>query len=497
MCSGWLARSAMAAAAAMMVCTGFVSRSAVADDRQVAREDDDPPGCTTAKGEDFPQCGAQGRDHFASSAHRPPVKACETSRSEQTGSVVTRVLPDGPRRPDGTLAFIPGACVYLPPGYESGALRYPVVYLLHGGGGDQADWVTFGGIRKILDDAYAADPSTAIIAVMPDGRNGQWFDYADDSFLIQTYILRHLIPWIDSHLRTIPDRRGRAITGLSNGGYGAFHMAGRAPDLFAAAGSMSGNLGAYDFRGLYTEMAPGVKGAATYFQGSLPSNLIPNLDHVDLTFEWGATCAPGDVLIDGCATWAFEQMFRPENQHFRDQLEAQQYAGEYEYREVEGAHAWRWWTLWLRTQHLPFFRARLSPPEPDRGPPAASPLPPTFRYRSTFDRFTVWGYDVTAHRKAREFLEMNRVTVSGFDVVGSGRAEITTAGRYVPGRRYLLQGTGRGEEVVRADRRGRLAVSVDLGAPHETEQYYTPEGETGRVKGDYFTTRHVVITPAR
>lgn len=475
----------------MVAALGSMLPAHAAESDEVSPEEDNPPGCTTAAYEGLPQCGAQGRDHFASAEHRPPIEACAAHRSD-AGSRITRVLPNGPRLADGTLAFIPGACVYLPPGYDTSGLRYPVVYLLHGGGGDQADWVTFGAVQRVLDEAYAADPTSAVIAVMPDGRNGQWFDYADGSWLIVTYVRDHLIPWIDRHLRTVADRRGRAITGLSNGGYGALHLAGRAPDLFVAAGSMSGNLGAYDFKGLYTEMAPGVNGAATYFQGSLPANLIPNMDHVDLTIDWGATCE-SDVTVDACATWGFEQMFRQENQHFRDRLEAESYAGTYEYREAEGAHAWRWWTPWLRDRHLPFFLARLADPEPANRPLVPSSLPDTFRYRSVDDRFRAWGYDVAIDGRAPEFLELDDVTAGGMRVIGSGQPTISTASRYQPHRKYVIEGAGAAPHVVRADRDGRLHLRVDLGPPHQQEQWYTVQGELGRVRGDYFTERVVTI----
>jgi hypothetical protein len=90
------------------------------------------------------------------------------------------VLPKGPLQPDGkTLAFTSGVCIYLPPNYTRGHLRYPVLYLLHGGGGDAADWVTFGHIRSIMDGMAEADPSRAAIVVMPDGTDAQWYDGID------------------------------------------------------------------------------------------------------------------------------------------------------------------------------------------------------------------------------------------------------------------------------------------------------------------------------
>lgn len=453
---------------------------------------DDPEGCTTATSESDDQCGAQGRQHFDSPDHLPPVEACDDVRSP-AGSVVTRVLPTGPLRDDGSLAFVSGVCVYLPPGYESGGLRYPVVYLLHGGGGDQGNWVTMGDVQAVLDDAYASGLAT--IAVMPDGRSGQWYDYEDASFLIETYVLRHVVPFVDDHFRTIPDRSGRAIAGLSNGGYGAFHLAAKAPDLFAAAASMSGNLGARSMGGLGTpvvEGGPAFQEAGAYYYGNVPVELIANLDHVDLSFNWGATCA-SDLAVDLCATWGFEQAFRADNQHFRDELEARGYGGTYAYEESEGGHAWRWWTPWLRDIHLPFFRDRLAEAMHGRAP--TSPLPDTFRYRSILPAFSVWGYDIEVDRAVREFLDLSDVRQEGLTVRGSGEVTITTAPRYHPRGHHLITGATDQPETVRADPSGRLRFVVDLGPSHTAEQY-TPQARIAEAAGGYWTHASVQIEAA-
>src|SRR3954447_10924338 len=147
----------------------------------------------------------------------PPKDACNHVRSS-AGSVVERRLPRGPVHADGLLAFRSGVCVYLPPGYDGGELRYPVVYLLHGGGGDQGDWISQGFAPSVLDDAYKADARNAVIVVTPDGTSdASGFDRLDGSTRNELYVLRAVIPFIDRHYRTIADRRGRAIAGLSNG----------------------------------------------------------------------------------------------------------------------------------------------------------------------------------------------------------------------------------------------------------------------------------------
>ena len=486
-----------ALAATALVTSGAAASAGAASSDEVDPAVDNPPGCVTARSEDDPQCGAQGREHFPNPQHKPPIEACADQRSP-LGSRITRVRPLGPVHPDGSLAFIPGVCVYLPPGYDGGTLRYPVLYLLHGGGGDQGNWVTMGKVQETLDAAFLEDTSKALIVVMPDGRSGQWYDYRDGSFLIESYVLDHVVPFVDNRFRTIADRRGRAIDGLSNGGYGALHLAAKAPDLFVVAGAMSANVGARSFGGLGTPVFPGgptLQEAGAWYYGSVPAELASNLDHVDLTIDWGATCR-SDISVDLCATWAFEQAFRLDNQHFRDRLEETGYRGTYEYRETEGSHAWRWWSAWLRDRHLPFFWERLADPEFAYGRPAASPTPDWFRYRSIFPRFSVFGYDVETQRPALEFLDLDAVTAGGLTVRGSGGVTITTAPRYKPGGRYRITGAGGAPSVAKADGHGRLRFSVDLGPAHQYEQY-SPPARAAELLPGYWTERAVRITALR
>ena len=480
---GYRILSAVMAVVALSAALALPVRAQTAD---VPPEQDDPPGCTTATSEDDDGCGAQGRDHFGNAGHRPPIDACATTTAP-TGSTITRITPTGPTREDGSLAFTSGACVYLPPGYAESDLRYPVVYLLHGGGGDQADWKTFGDAQRILDEAYAADPANAAIAVLPDGRSGQWYDFLDGTFRIETYVLRHLVPAVDARFRTIDDRTGRAVIGLSNGGYGALHLAAKAPDRFVAAGAMSANLGARTF----SELGEGNR---VYYQGNVPYQLAANLDPVDLIIDWGATCTT-DLLVDGCATWAFEQAFRADNMAFRTRLDEVEYRGTVDYRETEGSHAWRWWSRWLAERHLPFALERLA--DPAAGTVERSPLPATFRYRSIFDRFSVWGYDVEVQRDVQEFLDLTEVGADGFTIQGSGQAVVTTAGRYRPGGAYVVDGATTSPTEVQADRSGRLRIPVDLGPSHAHEQFSNEADVDAAVAGTaYWTVRTVTIAPA-
>lgn len=147
--------------------------------------------------------------------------------------------------------------VTLPDGYvQNPTARYPVVYLLHGGaGGSSAQWTTGGG------DAEGITRGKPVITVMPDGGKVGWFtNWVNQSSGAQSwadFYLNQVIPWTDANLRTIAAKNGRAIAGLSMGGYGAVRLAQDRPDLFASVASFSGavDLGDMGTRTVITEQA--------------------------------------------------------------------------------------------------------------------------------------------------------------------------------------------------------------------------------------------------
>ena len=347
--------------------------------------------------------------------------------------------------------------------------------------------MTSGHIRSIMDDAIAADPANAAIVVMPDGSDAQWYDAIDGSILNERYVLDFLLPYVDRHFRTIAERDGRAIDGLSNGGYGSMHFAAKAPDRFVAAGGMSSNLDGLSFAGLGDAASP------AYRHGSLPVDLVGNLDGVDLTLDIGTECI-ADREVDNCFAFTFEQLFVPANREFSAALQSARGPGDgvYEYRETEGGHAWRWWTLWLRERHLPFLLARLADPRPADVPPQPPSPRPGFRYRSVTPQFSVWGYDVRVERDVREFLDLRDVRAGGLEIQGSGRVTLTTAPLYEPGRGYRISGAGGSDQHAVGDGEGRITFAVDLGPSHQHEQY-SPEADALEAAGNYWTVRDVAI----
>lgn len=129
--------------------------------------------------------------------------------------------------------------VYLPDGYKDAtSARYPVVYLLHGAGGDENEWARKGSAVETLDGLIKRGLIRPTIAVMPTaGPDSWWADGA--SAKAETAIMTELLPYVEGKYRTQTERSGRAIAGLSMGGYGTLNLALRYPAKFCAAGIIS------------------------------------------------------------------------------------------------------------------------------------------------------------------------------------------------------------------------------------------------------------------
>jgi S-formylglutathione hydrolase FrmB len=118
-----------------------------------------------------------------------------------------------------------------------GGEKCPVIYLLHGHGGNAFTWMT------IKPDLPQIADREGIIFVCPDGKNSWYWDSPkDSSYRYETFVSDELVKYIDNHYKTVAEKKGRAITGLSMGGHGALWLAFRHKDIFGAAGSTSGGV---------------------------------------------------------------------------------------------------------------------------------------------------------------------------------------------------------------------------------------------------------------
>ncbi len=113
----------------------------------------------------------------------------------------------------------------------------PVIYLLHGYGGNNNDW------SDIRPDLPEIADRTGVIFVLPDGKNSWYWDSPKDpAYRYEMFVAKELVSYIDENYNTIADRNARAVTGLSMGGHGALWISFRNKDVFGAAGSTSGGV---------------------------------------------------------------------------------------------------------------------------------------------------------------------------------------------------------------------------------------------------------------
>lgn len=157
--------------------------------------------------------------------------------------------------PSSTLGTDRRMYIYTPPGYEKGKDKYPVVYLLHGGGGDEDGWISCGRANYILDNLIASKEAVPMIVVITNGNPDAVAAPLDRPFVataknlsgisgmashkFEESLVKDVIPFIEKNYRVIPDADHRAITGFSMGGYQTQNITNANPTMFKYIGVMS------------------------------------------------------------------------------------------------------------------------------------------------------------------------------------------------------------------------------------------------------------------
>ncbi|MCA6075144.1 alpha/beta hydrolase [Fulvivirga sedimenti] len=227
--------------------------------------------------------------------------------------------------------------VVLPDSYADSNREYPVLYLLHGGSGSFRDWLTKTPDRNLLHDL---SDRYQIIIVTPEGSSlGYYFDSPlNEKSQYESFIAVDVVAEIDATFRTVGERKGRAIAGLSMGGHGAFFISARHPDVFCVAGSMSGvmnlntetwkvpkefaDMRKKTFAELLGAPAEGIISYPDYSAVGLTENMKTN--NVRLIFD----CGVDDFLIE---------TNRMLHQKLLDNGTA------HDYTERPGGHTWEYW----------------------------------------------------------------------------------------------------------------------------------------------------------
>ena len=132
-------------------------------------------------------------------------------------------------------------CIALPPGYEAGTDRYPVLYYLHGLFEHARSWSEHSG-QQTWESLMSQGKIGKFIVVMPEGGNSFYVNSYDGHERYEDFFIQELIPAIDRKYRTIANRETRGISGVSMGGYGALHLGMKHPDVFGSASAHSAAL---------------------------------------------------------------------------------------------------------------------------------------------------------------------------------------------------------------------------------------------------------------
>ncbi|HEU0242237.1 MAG TPA: alpha/beta hydrolase-fold protein [Micromonosporaceae bacterium] len=138
--------------------------------------------------------------------------------------------------------------VYTPPGYDEGAERWPTVYMIQGYTGHVGMWANRMPYRQpfleTADAVFASGTAPGCVVVYVDA----WTAYGGSQYVdspgtgrYHSYLCDEVVPWVDAHYRTIPDRESRAIAGKSSGGFGAMITPMLRPDLFGALATHAGD----------------------------------------------------------------------------------------------------------------------------------------------------------------------------------------------------------------------------------------------------------------
>ncbi len=143
--------------------------------------------------------------------------------------------------------------VYTPAGYETSGKRYPVFYLLHGMGGDEEAWISLGRTSQILDNLIAQGKAKPMIVVMTNGNASQEAAPGESSLGMKPPTMQlpktmdgsfeqafpDVVKFVDKNYRTLKSKSGRAIAGLSMGGFHSLHISKQYPDMFGYVGLFS------------------------------------------------------------------------------------------------------------------------------------------------------------------------------------------------------------------------------------------------------------------
>ncbi len=221
--------------------------------------------------------------------------------------------------------------VYTPAGYETSGKRYPVFYLLHGMGGDEEAWISLGRTSQILDNLIAQGKAKPMIVVMTNGNASQEAAPGESSLGMKPPTMQlpktmdgsfeqafpDVVKFVDKNYRTLKSKSGRAIAGLSMGGFHSLHISKQYPDMF-------------DYVGLFSAAI-------------LPNKDVSSPVYEDMEGKLKIQFAKKPSLY-WIAIGKTDFLYKA-NEDYRKQLDENGY--KYTYYETGEGHIWKNWRIYL------------------------------------------------------------------------------------------------------------------------------------------------------
>lgn len=227
--------------------------------------------------------------------------------------------------------------VYLPPDYETSQRSYPVLYLLHGAGGNQTNWIQLGEVKYIADKVIEVGKCTPVIIVMPDATTGRqgYFNSVKGDWRYKDFFFEEFVPYIEGKYRIRGEKRYRAIAGLSMGGGGTFIYALHHPELFSSACPLSASIepllltAAKEQLEKREKVSVSEKDVEAYYQRYSVLYLMENMpEEQKKAVRWYIDCGDDDFLFEGNSLIhiAMRKKGIP-----------------HEFRIRDGGHTWTYW----------------------------------------------------------------------------------------------------------------------------------------------------------
>lgn len=230
--------------------------------------------------------------------------------------------------------------IYLPPDYETSSRTYPVLFLLHGYSDDHTGWMHYGEMNRIADELINEGQIASLIIVVADAKKTWYVNNFADTERFEDMYITEFIPYIEKTYRARANKLGRAIGGLSMGGYGSLLYALKYPDMFSVCVAMSAAVftdeelisritsqeQSYGYENLYGITSEKL---SDHWRKNSVLDIVKNMpDEKKKSVKFYIDCGDDDFLFCGNSTL---------------HITMRNLKVDHEYRVRDGGHSWTYW----------------------------------------------------------------------------------------------------------------------------------------------------------